>query len=165
MEVKGRRSKERTKGGRERGKERRRDGRQEGGPQEGRPGEGGRGTEPQRSPGPGSGVHRAGESFPSPIPSISHPLPKPPLSHQQTQLRQSHLPQGLSPLEPVKTVSQQVTWPRLDLTRFVQSAESCWLLRSNSISTRVPSSAISSRENHGISSGFLFSNSVASDKS
>ena len=33
--------------------------------------EGGRGTKPQRSPSPGSGVHRAGESFPSPIPSIT----------------------------------------------------------------------------------------------
>lgn len=38
--MKGRRSKERTKGGKERGKERRRDGGEEGGPQEGRPGRG-----------------------------------------------------------------------------------------------------------------------------
>lgn len=75
MEVKGRRSKERTKGGRERGKERRRDGGEEGGPQEGRPGEGGRGTEPQRSPGPGSGVHWAGRA--SPPPSLASVTPCP----------------------------------------------------------------------------------------
>ena len=46
--------------------EERREGHRKGGQEEGR-----RGTKPQRSPSPGSGVHGAGESFPYPVPSIT----------------------------------------------------------------------------------------------
>ena len=125
------------------------------------------GEAPSQQRGPVQAVGCTGRGELSPPASLASLPPQTTLDHVQTQPSQSHLPRGLSPLEPVKTVSQcqQVTWPRLDLTRFVQSVETCWLLRSNSITTRVPSSTIPSRENHGISNSFFFCNSIVSNKS
>ena len=138
--------------------EERREGHRKGGREEG-----GRGTKPQRSPVQAVGCTGWGRA--SPPPSLaSLPPQTTPEPHANPAKPVTSAP-VLSPLEPVKTVSQWVTWPRLDLTRFVKSVKSCWLLRSNSISTRVPSSTSSSRENHGISSSFLFCNSVVSHKS
>ena len=141
--------------------EKRREGHRKGGREDGR-----RGAESTAEPRSRQwGAQGGGEL--SPPSSLASLPPQTTLDYMQTQPSQSHLPRGLSPLEPVKTVSQcqRATWPRLDLTRFVQSVEPCWLLRSNSITTRVPSSTIPSRENHGISSSFFFCNSVVSNKS
>lgn len=85
--------------------EKRREGRRKGGREEG-----GRGMESTAEPWSRQwGAWGGGEL--SPPPSLASLPPQTTLDHVQTQPSQSHLPRGLSPFEPVKTVSlcQQVT--------------------------------------------------------